>query len=103
MKTVKKYFLIFAVVTALTVISERILFVVFPTYLIQKNFSATQIGLVFSIAGFFLILTRTYIRKISDIIGRKGIMSIGLFINSIATALYPAAEKLYNFVILKGF
>lgn len=103
MESVKKYFLIFAAVTILTVIAERILFVTFPTYLIQKNFSATQIGLVFSIAGFFLIVGRSYIGKLSDIVGRKGIMSFGLVISSVVTAFYPTAQKLWSFIILKGF
>lgn len=103
METVKRYFLIFAIVSLLTIIPERILFVVFPTYLIQKNFSATQIGLVFSLASVFLIIARTYIGKLSDITGRKGIMSIGLLISSVVTAFYPLAQKLYHFVILKGF
>jgi MFS family permease len=103
MKDVKRYFLIFAFVIGLIAISERILFVVFPTYLIQRNFSATQIGLVFSIAGLFLIIARTYIGKLSDLIGRKGIMSIGLVASSIATAFYPLAQKLWHFILLKGF
>jgi len=103
METVKKYFLIFAVVIALTAISERILFVVFPTYLIQKNFSATQIGLIFSIAGVFLIIGRSFIGRLSDTVGRKGIMAVGLFVDAIVTGLYPIAQKLWNLIILKGF
>ncbi len=102
METVKKYFLIFASVIFFTEIADRIMFVVFPTYLIQRNFSATQIGLVFSIAGLFLIIARSYIGKLSDIFGRKGIMSLGLLISSIATFLYPFAQKIYHFILLRG-
>ncbi len=102
MGSVKKYLLIFALVILFTEMADRILFVVFPTYLIQRNFSATQIGLVFSIAGFFLIIARSYIGKLSDIFGRKGIMSLGLLINSITTFLYPFAQNIYHFIFLRG-
>lgn len=102
MKSVKKYFLIFALVIFFTEIADRILFVVFPTYLIQRNFSATQIGLVFSIAGFFLIVARSFIGKLSDIFGRKGIMSLGLLISSIAIFLFPFARNIYHFIFIRG-
>jgi len=102
METIKKYFLIFASVILFTEIADRILFVVFPTYLIQRNFSATQIGLIFSIAGFFLIIARIYIGKLSDIFGRKGIMSLGLFVSSIVTFLFPFAKSIYHFIFLRG-
>lgn len=92
----------FALLTILTMISDRLMFVIFPNYLIDKNFSATEIGLVFSIAYFFILISRTFIGKLSDLVGRKIIMSIGLLTQAISVFFYPVINKLYEFSVVKG-
>jgi len=78
---VKKAFWIFVVLTILDEIDDRILFVILPFFLLAKDFSASQIGLVFSIASIILLFSRILIGKLSDIFGRKNIFSLGLFGN----------------------
>jgi len=62
---------LWTIVIALTTIVERILFIVFPNYLIFKEFSSFQIGIIISMASFILIVSRLFIGKFSDVIGRK--------------------------------
>jgi DHA1 family multidrug resistance protein-like MFS transporter len=102
MNRVQKLFWIFAFIAIFSLIADRLLFVLFPIYLIQKQFSATEIGLIFSFAALALVLMRTFIGKLSDKYGRKKIMSFGLLLESIAILFYPAASKLYEFAITKG-
>lgn len=90
------------ILTILVMIADRILFIIFPNYLLRKGFSATEIGLIFSIASLILLISRTFIGKISDILGRKMIMSLGLLIRSLTVPFYPIMSKLYEFSILKG-
>lgn len=99
---VKRAFWIFAILTVLVMIADRILFVIFPNYLLRKQFSATEIGLIFSVASFILLISRTFIGKLSDVFGRKMIMSLGLFIQSISVSFYPIVSKLHEFSIVKG-
>ena len=99
---VKRAFWIFAILTVLTMIADRILFVIFPNYLLRKDFSATEIGLIFSIASFIILVSKTFIGKLSDAFGRKRIMSLGLFIQSISVPFYPIISKLHEFSIVKG-
>ncbi len=100
--SVKKAFWIFAILSVLIMISDRILFVIFPNYLIEKQFSATEIGLIFSFASLILLISRTFIGKLSDIWGRKSILSLGLFIESISISFYPSLSRIYEFSIVKG-
>ena len=92
---------VFILLTLFITISDRLLFVLFPTYLIEKNFSATEIGLIFAAAALFLVILRTYIGKLSDSHGRKKILSAGLLINSLSTFLYPLASKIYEFIVVR--
>jgi len=99
---VKKAFWIFTILTVLVMIADRILFVIFPNYLLRKDFSATEIGLIFSVASLILLISRTFIGKLSDVFGRKMIMSLGLFIQSVSVSFYPIVSKLHEFSIVKG-
>jgi DHA1 family multidrug resistance protein-like MFS transporter len=98
----KRALWVFSAVTILFMIADRILFVVFPNYLLDRNFSATQIGLIFSLAALVLIISRALIGKVSDRIGRKRIMSAGLLADSLATSAFPAASQLYQYAAIKG-
>jgi len=99
---VRRAFQIFALLTILGMIADRILFVIFPNYLLEKGFSASEIGLIFSIASLLLLISRSFIGKLSDFLGRKLIMSIGLLSQSVATFLYPVIGKLHEFIFTKS-
>ncbi len=70
--------------------------------MIEKNFSATEIGAIFSLGALVLVILRTVIGRISDRYGRKKVLSLSLLINSITSAVYPFASKLYEFATVKG-
>jgi MFS family permease len=98
----KKAFWIFAVLTVLMMVSDRLLFVIFPNYLLDKKFTATEIGLIFSAASFIFLISRIFIGKTSDTYGRKLIMSLGLLIQSVSVFFYPFISKIYEFSLVKG-
>jgi MFS family permease len=100
--SIRRAFWIFALFTVLTTIADRILFIILPLYLIDLSFSATQIGLIFSIAGLFLAFFRFLIGKLSDLKGRKRMMSLALLIDSIATMFYPAVTTITQFSLVRG-
>jgi len=92
---------LWAVIISLSVIVERVLFIVFPNYLIYKGFSSLQIGSIFSIASFVLIVSRFFIGKLSDAIGRKKLMLTSLLIQFISIGLFPFVNKFYEFAIIR--
>lgn len=98
----RKAFGVFALLTVFIMIADRLLFVVFPVYLLERNFSATQIGIIFSLASFILVISRFFIGKLSDIWGRKRVMSLGLLLHSFSASLFPSLTRLYEFSIVKG-
>jgi DHA1 family multidrug resistance protein-like MFS transporter len=98
----KRALWVFSIVTILFMVSDRILFVVFPNYLLDRNFTATQIGLVFSFAALVLVISKSLIGRVSDRFGRKKIMAAGLLADSLATSAFPSASQLYEFGIIKG-
>jgi DHA1 family multidrug resistance protein-like MFS transporter len=99
---VRKAMWIFIITTFFITVSDRLLFVIFPTYLIEKNFSATEIGLIFSAATLILVVLRTFIGKLSDRYGRKIVMSAGLLVDSLSSAIYPFVSRLSEFAVVKG-
>jgi MFS family permease len=78
MDIVRRVFYIFVALTLLSLIADRLLFVLFPVYLLELGLSATQIGTIFSVATLALVLARTVIGKASDIFGRKRILSVSV-------------------------
>ncbi len=97
----KRAFLIFAVLMVLAEVSNRILFVIFPYYVLDNGFTATELGLIFTFASFVILLSRSFIGKLSDLSGRKWILCAGLLMNSVATALYPLATRFVHFASIK--
>jgi MFS family permease len=100
--SIRRAFWIFALLIVLTTMADRLLFIILPLYLIGLSFSATEIGLIFSLAGAILALFRFLAGKFSDLKGRKSLMSLGLLAESMATAFYPAVSTLAHFSIIKG-
>ena len=100
---VKKAFWMFSILAILAMISDRIIFVILPYYLLNKGISGLNFGLVFSMAAaLVIILPRIFIGKLSDVIGRKKIYSLGLLIEAISTSFYPFLSRIYEFGINKG-
>lgn len=100
---VKKAFYMFSLLAVLAMISDRIIFVVLPYYLLGKGINGLDFGLVFSLAAaLVIILPRLFLGKLSDIIGRKKIYSLGLLIESISTSFYPFMSNIYELGINKG-
>lgn len=102
MKNYKKLFLIFAFYLLCSEIAERLLFVFFPMYLVEKGFSALEIGGVFSLAFLIFVLSRVLIGKLSDIFGRKYIASLGLIFSSLGTYFYTLSSSFSHFSISKS-
>ncbi len=100
--SIRRAFWIFAIFIILTTIADRLLFIILPFYLIDLSFSATEIGLIFTVGGLFLALFRFLVGKFSDIRGRKSLMSLGLLVDSLATALFPFVSTMSQFSIVKG-
>ncbi|MCK4715039.1 MAG: MFS transporter, partial [Candidatus Aenigmarchaeota archaeon] len=100
--SVRRAFWIFALVIMFMSIADRLLFIILPLYLIDLEFSATEIGLTFAAGGAVLAVFRFLAGKLSDIKGRKRMMSAGLLVDSVATAFYPAASGIAQFSLIKG-
>ena len=100
--SIRRTFWIFTLLIILTAVADRLMFIILPLYLIDLSFSATEIGLIFSLAGIILALFRFLVGKLSDLKGRKIIMSLGLLTDSIATAIFPAVSTITHFSIIKG-
>ncbi|HLC59059.1 MAG TPA: MFS transporter [archaeon] len=98
----KKAFIALSVLTFSTLVTDRILFVLFPNYLIDRRFSPLEIGLIFSTATLILLMFKTSIGKISDMMGRKTIMSLGLGIQSISITLYTVISSIAGFSMIRG-
>jgi len=99
----KKAFWMFSLLAVLAMISDRIIFVILPYYLLDKGISGLNFGLVFSFAAaLVIILPRIFIGKLSDIFGRKKIYSLGLLIESVSTSFYPFLSNIYELGINKG-
>jgi MFS family permease len=101
-KNTKKAFWVFSILTVLDEIDDRILFVILPYFLLAEQFSASQMGIIFSMASVILLLSKILIGKLSDVFGRKKIFSLGLLINSVSISLFPSLTKVYQFGIVKG-
>lgn len=100
---IKKAFWMFSMLAILSMISDRIIFVILPYYFLDKGISGLNFGLVFSMAAaLVIILPRIFIGKLSDIFGRKKIYSLGLLIESVSTSFYPFLSRMYEFGINKG-
>ncbi len=82
--------------------AERILFVLFPFYLVNRGLSAIQMGVIFSGASLSLVVSRFLIGKLSDIVGRKPIMSVGALMSSISVVLYPFCASAKQFLLAKS-
>jgi MFS transporter, DHA1 family, multidrug resistance protein len=100
--TPRRAFLVFAIMILMVTISDRLIFIILPLHLISLDFSATEIGIIFSVGGLFLALFRFLIGKLSDIKGRKRILSLSLLTDSVSTAFYPFVSSIGQFSAIKG-
>jgi MFS family permease len=100
--SIRRAFWIFTALIVLTTIADRLLFIILPLYLIDLNFTATEIGIAFSGAAVLLAIFRFLVGKISDLKGRKSLMSLGLLVDSVVTSFYPFLSSISQFSIVKG-
>jgi MFS family permease len=100
--TIRRAFWIFVLFIILFNVADRLMFIILPLYLLGLEFSATEIGLIFSMAGLILALFRFLVGKLSDLGGRKTLMSLSLLADSVATFFYPSVSTLAHFSIIKG-
>jgi len=98
----KKALLIFLSLVILVNIADRLMFIIIPMWLLERSFSATEIGGIFSAAAIVMLLVNFMISKLSDRWGRKKIVVAGLFTMSISTLFYPFASKLYDYAVVKS-
>ncbi len=98
----KKAFWMFSSLIFFMAVADRLVFVLFPVYLIEKGFSATEIGAIFSIASAFLIVSRFLVGKLSDRWGRKNILSASLLLNSVSLSMFPSVTNVSGFSVVKG-
>ncbi|TDJ43790.1 MAG: MFS transporter [Gammaproteobacteria bacterium] len=68
-------------------IGQSILFVVFPPLVEQIGLTLTQFGLIFSISNLMLALAAVYWGRMSDKVGRKPLLMLGLFGYALGTAI----------------
>jgi MFS family permease len=98
----KKALLIFLSLTVMINISDRLIFIIVPMWLLERSFSATEIGAIFSAAAIAMMLVRFLVSKLSDRWGRKRIMAAGLFTSAVSTALYPFASRIHDYAMVKS-
>jgi len=68
-------------------IGQSILFVVFPPLVEQIGLTLTQFGLIFSISNLMLAVAAIYWGRMSDKVGRKPLLLIGLFGYALGTTI----------------
>jgi MFS family permease len=68
-------------------IGQSILFVVFPPLVEQIGLTLTQFGLIFSISNLMLALAAVYWGRMSDKVGRKPLLLLGLFGYALGTTI----------------
>jgi MFS family permease len=68
-------------------IGQSILFVVFPPLVEQIGLTLTQFGLIFSISNLMLAVAAVYWGRMSDKVGRKPLLLLGLFGYALGTTI----------------
>jgi len=68
-------------------IGQSILFVVFPPLVEEIGLSLTQFGLIFSISNLMLAVAAVYWGRMSDRVGRKPLLLLGLFGYALGTTI----------------
>ncbi len=89
-------------IITLIAMADRMFFVIFPNYLLERQFSGLEIGLVFSLSALALIFARIFIGRLSDFYGRKKILACGFLGQAAAVSVFPFASKIHEFIILRG-
>ncbi len=98
----RRTLLVFALLVLFMQVADRLMFIILPMWLLDKSFSATEIGAIFSAAGFVLMVASFLISKMSDRWGRKRIMLAGALVSSISTTFYPLASRVYDYVAVRS-
>ena len=73
-----------------------------PLFLDHSGISYGNIGIIFSFSAIFLFFVRTYSGHVSDLIGRKHIFSLSLFLCGLASLLTPFLPNVFSQVLLRS-
>jgi DHA1 family multidrug resistance protein-like MFS transporter len=74
-----------------------------PLFLDHSGISYGNIGIIFSFSAIFLFFVRTYSGHISDLVGRKRVFSLSLFLCGVSSLLTPFLPSIFPQVFLRSF
>lgn len=69
----------------------------------KKGISETEIGLLAAVFSFFLMISNTIFGRMSDVVGRRPFLLIGLVTSSITTVAYILPDTIWTFAIVRIF
>ena len=73
-----------------------------PLFLDDLGVSYESIGIIFSFSAIFLFFVRVYSGHLSDLIGRKRVFSLSLFLCALSSLLTPFLPNIFAQVILRS-
>ncbi len=73
-----------------------------PLFLDHSGISYGSIGIIFSFSAIFLFFVRVYSGHVSDLIGRKRVFSLSLFLCALSSLLTPFLPNILSQVILRS-
>ncbi len=74
-----------------------------PLFLDHSGISYGNIGIIFSFSAIFLFFVRTYSGHISDLVGRKRVFSLSLFLCALSSFLTPFLPNVLFQALLRSF
>lgn len=89
----------------LTSLSVGVMSFFLPIYSKELDMSATEIGVLYSIISFIIIIIRPFIGKLTDNLGRKPILCSGILLSCISYIVFSVADnslKLYLARVFQG-
>ncbi len=90
------YFSVFVAVLGFSLVAP-----IFPLYVIDMGASYTMLGIIVSVYGAVQLVTQIPIGRLSDRIGRKGLILLGLVTFTIMPPLYIHAASVYMLIPIR--
>ncbi len=76
--------------------------VILPLYFRTLQLDMTKLNLIFTVFEFVLLFSMAFIGKISDLVGRRYIVTLSLLLHTIVSYFNAAATKIHEFTILRA-
>jgi DHA1 family multidrug resistance protein-like MFS transporter len=73
-----------------------------PLFLDHEGISYGNIGIIFSFSAVFLFFVRTYSGHISDLVGRKRVFSLSIFLCGLSSLLTPFVPNIFSQIFLRS-